>query len=141
MEKSPRRFGIFFYLLIFAGVLFLLMSMFGGEEKSEINYSELNNLFREEKVKSFVWEEGTLTLQLHEKDDKGREKITYELATVDMFYEDFHRIYESQYEAGIIESYEFVPVAGTPWYLSILPYLLVSVVLIVVFFFLMGSAN
>ena len=88
MEKSPRRFGIFFYLLIFGAILFLLMGLFGGEEKSDISYSELNILFREEKIKSFVWEEGVLTLQLHEKDAKGRDELRYELADVEMFHDD-----------------------------------------------------
>ena len=141
MEKSPRRFGIFFYLLIFGAILFLLMGLFGGEEKSDISYSELNTLFREEKIKSFVWEEGVLTLQLHEKDDKGRDELRYELADVEMFHDDLGHIYEAQLRNGIIERYEFVPLEGTPWYMAMLPYLLVTVVVMVLFFFLLGRAN
>ena len=141
MEKSPRRFGFIFYLLIIGALLFLVMGLFDGDEPSQITYSQLSTLFREEQVKSFVWEEGTLTIQLHEKDAEGREKLRYKLADVEMFHDDLGRIYEAQHEAGIIESYEFVPLAGTPWYMAILPYVLVSVLLIVVFFFLMGRAN
>ncbi len=141
MEKSPRRFGILFYLLIFGAILFLLMGFFGSDEKSDISYSELNTLFREEKVKSFVWEKGILTLTLHEQDAKGRDELTHKLADVEMFHDDLGRIYEAQLRDGIIEHYEFVPVEATPWYMAVLPYLLVTVVVMVVFFVIMGRSN
>ena len=62
MEKSPRRFGFIFYLLIIGALLFLVMGLFDGDEPSQITYSQLSTLFREEQVKSFVIQGSSIEL-------------------------------------------------------------------------------
>ena len=140
MNNPSKRFNFLIYILIFGALLFLFMSLFRGENYEQLSYSEMRTLFLEEKVKSFVWEEGTLYLDLHEPTEDGDTTVCHELADLGMFYEDLEKTYEAQRKAGIIESYEFVPVKEASWFATILPYLLISVVLLVVMYFLMGRA-
>ncbi|MDY5971495.1 MAG: ATP-dependent zinc metalloprotease FtsH, partial [Butyricicoccus sp.] len=71
----------------------------------------------------------------------GLEKVCHELADLDMFREDLHEVYEQQYADGTLKDYNFVPLEPTPWYLQILPYVLILVVTIAVMFFLTARAN
>ena len=121
--------------------MFLLTSMFGDENYKEIGYSEMRELFLEEKVESFEWEDGVLTLKLNTPDAEGDTTVQHELASVDIFVDDLSGVYERQAKEGIIKSYNFVPVKATPWYLQMLPYLIISVILLGAVYFLMARAN
>ena len=110
--------------------MLLLTSMFGDESYKEIGYSEMRALFLEEKVESFEWEDGVLTLKLNTPDAEGNTTVQHELASVDIFVDDLSGVYERQAKEGIIKSYNFVPVKATPWYLQMLPYLIISVILL-----------
>ena len=48
-------------------------------------------------------------------------KVTYDLYSFSVFYEDFHELIWEQSEAGIIESYEYEPGGTIPWWVSIIP--------------------
>ncbi len=125
------------------------------------NYSELADLFREERVKSFrvipSSSGSTIELELRPKSAGGTDKtgedaaetaapaanpasaedgeketadsplslkVTYDLYSFSVFYEDFHELIWEQSEAGIIESYEYEPGGTIPWWVSIIPYLI-----------------
>ncbi|MBR3475320.1 MAG: AAA family ATPase, partial [Oscillospiraceae bacterium] len=49
-------------------------------------------------------------------------KLSYDLYSFSVFYEDFHDLILEQYEAGILESYEYEPGGSIPWWVSIIPY-------------------
>lgn len=139
--KNPKRFNLFLYILVFAAMLLLLTNLFGNDKTPAVSYSEMRTLFQEEKVESFVWEDGILTLQLNSPNEDGNQTVSHALADVDMFREDLGSLYKSQYDKGILKSFTFLPLTGTPWYLQILPYLLMSVVLLVVMYFLLAKAG
>lgn len=140
MKNPSRRFNILIFILIFAAALLLISTVLDTPKYPEVNYSEMRELFMEEKVKAFEWREGVLTLKLHKPDENGSTTVTHDLASVEIFTEDLSATYERQFKEGIIESYNFVPVKGTPWYIQILPYLLMSVLMIAVMYFLLSRA-
>ena len=141
MNNPSKRFNVLIYLLLFGAVILLCATFFGGTKLPELNYSEMRTQFLEENVKSFQWKEGVLTLELHKPTEDGDTKVCHKLADVDMFRDDMGRLYKQQKDEGIIEEFEFVPVKQTSWFVALLPYLLMTVVLVFVFYIFMGKAN
>ena len=141
MNNPSKRFNFLIFLLVMIAAMMLLSGLLSGESYKKIGYSEMRALFLEEKVESFEWEDGMLTLKLNAPDAEGNTVVQHELASVDIFVDDLSGVYERQAKEGIIKSYNFVPVKETPWYLQMLPYLLISVILLVVVYFLMMRAN
>ncbi len=135
--NQPKRSSFLLFLLVGLSIILLISLFFSKADLPSLNYSEVRQQFTSENVKSFVWEEGILTLELHKPID-GKNKVQHELADAGMFSEELHEIYEQQLADGIIEKYNFVPVEGTPWYISLLPYLIMSVLLLVFMYFLFG---
>ncbi len=135
--NQPKRSSFLLFLLIGLSVIVLISLFFSKPKLPTLDYSEVRQQFTSENVKSFVWEEGILTLELH-KPIEGQSKVQHELADAGMFSDELHVLYEQQLASGIIEKYNFVPVEGTPWYISLLPYLIMSVLLLVFMYFLFG---
>lgn len=140
MNKVSKSLNLLIYVVILALVVFLLLNLFGSSNAVTVSYSEVRTLFLEEKVKSFDYDDGILTLSLSEPFMEST-TVEHELADVDMFREELHTVYERQLKAGIIESYNFSPDRGTPWYITMLPYILMTVLMFVFLYFLLGRAN
>ncbi len=105
-----------------------------------IPYSEVLDQFRNEKVSSFTLEGSTLTLRL--RGENGAEKsVTASIGDAELFHKDLDELIADQYASGVLTSYNYLPAPGTPWYRAALPYVVVGVILLVVFFILMGRAN
>ena len=105
-----------------------------------IPYSEVLAQFRNEKVSSFTLEGSTLTLRL--RGENGAEKsVTASIGDTELFHKDLDELIADQYASGVLTSYNYLPAPGTPWYRAALPYVVVGVILLVVFFVLMGRAN
>ena len=105
-----------------------------------IPYSEVLDQFRNEKVSSFTLEGSTLTLRL--RGESGAEKsVTASIGDAELFHKDLDELIAEQYASGVLTSYNYLPAPGTPWYRAALPYVVVGVILLVVFFVLMGRAN
>ena len=105
-----------------------------------IPYSEVLDQFRNEKVSSFTLEGSTLTLRL--RGENGAEKsVTASIGDMELFHKDLDELIADQYASGVLTSYNYLPAPGTPWYRAALPYVVVGVILLVVFFVLMGRAN
>ncbi|MBR4549265.1 MAG: AAA family ATPase, partial [Oscillospiraceae bacterium] len=93
------------------------------------SYSELVDLFKQEKVQSFVYRPGSssnrVILEVRTDDPTMPTKqMSYDLYSFSVFYEDFHEIIEQQYADGIIENYDYETGVVIPWWASILPYVL-----------------
>ena len=105
-----------------------------------IPYSEVLDQFRNEKVSSFTLEGSTLMLRL--RGENGAEKsVTASIGDTELFHKDLDELIADQYASGVLTSYNYLPAPGTPWYRAALPYVVVGVILLVVFFVLMGRAN
>ena len=141
MNNPSRRANILIYIILFAAAMLLLLGLFGGDSLPEVDYAEMRTLFLNGEVNSFAWDNGVLTMELKKDNSLGLEKVCHDLADLDMFREDLHEVYEQQYADGTLKDYNFVPLEPTPWYLQILPYVLILVVTIAVMFFLTARAN
>ena len=113
-------------LVILAATVF---SMLGGKKQEELTYSDLVDLFKAEKVQSFVTRGDEIVLELRtgEKDGEG-EEITetkaVALYSFSVFYEDFHELIARQHEEGIIETYDYKEGFVVPWWVGLLPYII-----------------
>ncbi len=137
-NKNRAR-DIGFYALI--GVILLALMFYlttPGEEK-EYTYSEIEDLFRQERVESFKLEGSELTLTLRETDESGKTEIVKELPDADWFREDLGDLIEAQKQAGILTEYDYAKGWIAPWWMSFLPYLAVLIILIVVWYVMMNK--
>ncbi len=145
--RPPRRYNFFMFALMALALIVLISAFVDMPEAPAVSYSEVRQQFVTENVKSFQWKDGTLILELHHEPESTKEElkgvttIRHELADAQMFAEELHELYEAQLAAGIIESYDFHPIRPTPWYLTIIPYALVMVGLLILMYFLFGRAS
>lgn len=124
-------------------IIFVLLN---GGETERVSYSEVYDLFKEEKVKSFEYDGSSDVITMIVRDDKGdgTHKVEFEVYSFSLFYEDFNQLIKEQYESGIITDYEITQ-PQTNWWLAIIPYV-ITFGLIVLFWYIMmnrsgGGAN
>ena len=119
-----------FYVLLIVLLIATIFTMTRGDKEEPMVYSDLVDLFKEEKVKSFVTEGTDIILELRtgETDPVTGEELTeektYSMYSFSVFYEDFHELIQQQYEDGIIEDYDYTEGFTVPWWAGFLPYLL-----------------
>ena len=139
MEKR-RPFSVILYILILALLVWLLVSLFGGDDHLQISYSQMRMLFEEAQVSAFTVEDGVVTMELRQPYE-GETTVSHELASISLFYEDLGSLITRQLREGVLTEYNYEPQQGTPWYLSLLLYVGAGVILIFVMFWLFGRAN
>lgn len=139
MKKRKSNLAFVFLMCVILGVSFFVMSLPAQREKEAV-YSDLWQLFEEKQVKSFTLSDNTLTLTLREPDKDGNERLTYHIASFSLFYEDFNDIVTEQYADGTLEDYDYPAVSGTPWWLMFIPYILITLLVLGVWFYMMNRA-
>ena len=141
MDQQPKQLNPLFLMLALALIFALAAGVFSlHSTPAGIPYSEVLDQFRNEKVSSFTLEGSTLTLRL--RGENGAEKsVTASIGDTELFHKDLDELIADQYASGVLTSYNYLPAPGTPWYRAALPYVVVGVILLVVFFVLMGRAN
>ena len=130
-------------ILVYVAIMLLIFSWvsgaFGGT-RNDITYSDIVDFFHAEQVKSFVVEEQTIYLTLHNPYD-GETKLYCDLADPDRFRSEMWDTIAAQKESGVLESFDFIPESGFSAYDLVLPLLIVGAVLLVVWFLLMSRAQ
>ena len=125
-----RARDLVFDVLLLVIMVAVIFTMTRDTEPDQIeSYSELVDLFQQEKVQSFVYRPGSsanrVILEVRTGDPAmPTEQMSYDLYSFSVFYEDFHEIIEKQYAEGILESYDYETGVVIPWWASILPYVL-----------------
>ncbi len=127
-ERNRSR-EIGFYVLILVILAATIFSMLGGKKQQETVYSDMVDLFAQEKVQSFVTrgDEIELHVRTGEKDAEGKdmtESRTVELYSFSVFYEDFREQIAEQHARGVIESYDYREGFVVPWWVGLLPYVI-----------------
>ena len=136
MNGNNRARDIGFYVLIIVILLATIFSMNRTETPENTPYSELVDLFLQEKVESFSAAGNTITAVL-----KDGETVTVELSTISIFYNDLNDLIREQKEKGIISEYDYPEEWQIPWWASFLPYLVVMVIMMVVWFVMINRAQ
>ena len=137
--KKSRIISLVIYIAVLAVAFSWMLGIFGGRNDG-LTYSQVVGLFQKEQVKSFVVEDNKINLVLHSAYN-GKEKITASLADPEGFRQDMWELLQVQTEAGILESYDFVPAKELSPFDYILPIVLAGLVLIIVWILLAGRAN
>ena len=128
-ERNRTR-EIGFYILILVILAATVYTMLSGKKQEETVYSDLVDLFSEEKVESFVTRGDEIELELRtgEKDAETGEEITekrtVELYSFSVFYEDFHELIAEQHASGVIKEYDYKEGFVVPWWVGLLPYVI-----------------
>ena len=106
-RNRARDLGFYVLLLvIMVAVIFTMTRDSGGSEVD--NYSDLVDLFKNDKVQSFKTEGNTIILRVRTDDaENPTEEMTYDLYSFSLFYEDFGEMIWDQYESGVIEEYDY----------------------------------
>ncbi|MBQ7982846.1 MAG: ATP-dependent zinc metalloprotease FtsH, partial [Clostridia bacterium] len=128
---------IIFYVALIAIVLFASSVVFDTVEQEKTLYSDIISYFTEEQVEYFLLTSDN-ELQLSLKD---KTVIVYELRSYETYELNFAEIAEQQYLDGIISDYDIEPPTSYPWWLSLLPYLLVIVFFVAMWVYVMNQAN
>ena len=128
-ERNRSR-EIVFYVMILVILAATVFSMLGGKKQQETTYSDLVDLFRDEQVQSFVTRGDEIVLQLRtgETDPETGEELTetrtVELYSFSVFYHDFRELIAEQHESGVLEVYDYKEGFVVPWWVGLLPYVI-----------------
>ena len=140
MKKQPRVASVVFYALIFAIVLAAISVLSRPAETQQLLYSDVVNLFQQEQVESFVTKDGKISMKLHTPYN-GEDTVSAELPAFSVFYSDLNELVEQQYRDGIITSYDYQPDSKTSVFVAMLPYLVIGLLFLAVWFFMMNRAG
>lgn len=139
--KNPKATNALTF--IFLAVIMLLCAVYlwrSNSAQEPLEYSEVVQLFKQEKVESFTVSDNTLTLHLREK-VRGSTTAVYELYDFDLFYDDLNALVQAQAEKGIITSYEYHADHSTNWLALLLPYVFMALVLGGIWYFMTARAG
>ncbi len=128
MSKQNRTSNLSFLMLGLVILLCLSWIWQMNSQSERMEFSRVEQLFRQEKVESFVIRDNTLLMTLR-GEPEGRNTLRYELYDFDLFYDSLGELVEEQTAKGIITSYDYQQDHSTNWLEILLPVLL-SVALI-----------
>ena len=145
-NKTPnsnriRQLG--FYVIMLVMMLASVYSMLKDATPAvELTYSDVLNLFRQEKVDSFALSmDGELVMELKEKDENGVQTYRVDMASFSAFYNDLNDIIQQQLINGTLKEYDYIPAEEPSIWLSFIPYLLMLLVFGGFWFFMMRKVQ
>ena len=137
--KRRNPFSVILFISILMLLMWLALSLFSGVG-NKVAYSEVVELFEAEQVKSFTVAKGSIYLKLHAPYE-GKTSVTTGIGDPELFRQEMMPLIRQQYEAGILEKYDFVEQAQLTYYDMILPLMIVGIVLLFIWAILSGRAN
>ena len=139
MSQQSKPTSFLVLLVVLAVALLLVSSLLTPNTTQSLQYSDVLDLFRNEKVASFTLEGSSLTMQVR-GDGDATSTTTAKIGDTEQFRADLDDLIAEQYAAGTLKSYNYLP-ASDPWYRAAAPYIIGGIVLLIVFFFLSSRAN
>ena len=139
MSQQSKPTSFLVLLVVLAVALLLVSSLLTPNTTQSLQYSDVLDLFRNEKVASFTLEGSNLTMQVR-GDGDTTSTTTAKIGDTEQFRADLDDLIAEQYAAGTLKSYNYLP-ASDPWYRAATPYIIGGIVLLIVFFFLSSRAN
>ncbi len=136
MSKQNRPSGLSFLMLGLVILLCLSWIWQLNGENERVEFSQVEQLFRQEKVESFVIRDNTLLLTLR-GEPEGRNTLRYELYDFDLFYDSLGELVEAQAAKGVLTSYDYQQNHSTNWLEILLPWILTALLMGGMWYFLM----
>ena len=126
---------ILLYFVVIAVIIFVVSGLLGSSGNDRATYATVVSYFKNEQVKEFkVAKNDVITMRL--TDGKT---VSYRLKDVEYFREDLGGLILDQYEKGIIENFEYEPETVWPWWISLLPYVVLIVVIAAMWFYMLNQ--
>ncbi len=159
MKTKKSNFKVLiFYVILIAAIILSLSMMFSQQEVEQIKYSQIVDYFKNDAVKSFVVDdEDYITMEVYDIEDikelaeppaEGEEAKTlddlktktigYQLQSLELFVNDCGEYYANN---ANLESFDIEPITVMPWWVSLLPYLIVIIIVIVLWVVVMKQAG
>ena len=136
--KQKRSRDAAFYLLLLVILLSAIYMFAVPQEKAEeLTFSGVIELFESKKVEAFVVEGSQLIMDIRNEE----EDIVYDLYDVDLFNEKLGDLIEQQRADGTLKDYDYKVGWVAPWWMSMIPYLLMMCLFIGVWWFMMNKAG
>ncbi len=136
MPKQNRISSLSFLLLGLVILICLSWIWQLNGENERIEFSQVEQLFRQEKVESFVIRDNILLMTLR-GEPEGRNTLRYELYDFGLFYDSLSELVEEQAARGIIVSYDYQQDHSTNWLEILLPWILTALLIGGMWYFLM----
>ena len=140
MNQQPKTLQNILLVAVLALVLVVLSSSLLTQNGSRLAYSDVLDLFENERVESFVLQGDTLTLTLYGSEAEQAGTATAKIGDIETFHKDLDETIAAQSAAGVLKSYNYLPAANSIWKTA-LPYLLVGIALLFVWFILMNRSG
>ncbi len=137
--KKRFNFSILIYIGLLVGLLILLLVWFNAG-RDTLTYSDVLNLFRNEQVSEFVLDGHKLTMKLNTP-YKDRVEVTANIADPEGFHAQCYSLWETQYAAGVLKTYDVIQARAMSPYDFIIPIILAGGVLLIVWVFLAGRLS
>ena len=125
MSKQNRNSSLSFLMLGLVILLCLSWVWQLNSQGDKMEFSQVEQLFRQEKVESFVIRDNTLLMTLR-GEPEGRNTLRYELYDFDLFYDSLGELVEEQAAKGVLTSYDYQQDHSTNWLEILLPFLLTA---------------
>ncbi len=130
------------YVAALVLLLFLVSLMFtmNKEEEVKLKYYEVLQMFENSEVESYTLDLGTGELTLIKKPAEGEEKgktVEYLVPNVSVFLTDIDVINQQNGISATETKPDYLPIKETPWWISMIPTLLLIGAMAVFWFFMM----
>jgi cell division protease FtsH len=138
LKKNGLRDVALFFVIIMVLVT-LATFLWESEQPDEPTYAEIVRHFERQEVKSYVIDGGILRIALRDGGTK-----TFDLRDPQIradFRIDLGELLKEQRSKGIIEEDDRIPEQGTPWWMVILPYVLIFVAVGFMWYFMYTKAE
>ena len=152
MKKNFK--AIIFYLILIAVIIFTVVTLLSRNEPEKILYSDVIDYFEQDAVVSFtVSPKNLLTMKVidldHESttideetgkitfDEKHLKDVSYQLRSLELFHAD------TAEHIATAENlkYDYEPITSLPWWVSLIPYAVIIIIFVVLWFFMMNQAT
>ncbi len=128
---------IIFYVALIAVILIATATLFSNMQSDNLLYSNIVDMFQKEQVKQFEVDENNIITIL----TQDNRTYSYKLRDFNLFIHDLGDTIAEQHKSGKIESYNYPPPVEIPWWVSMLPYVVIITLMVVLWIYVMNQAT
>ncbi len=135
MKNSSFR-GIGFYIIVILILIGTIAVLYSSNQTQEPSYSEILNYFETKQVKQFIVDDQNMLLELTD----GRQ-INYTVPSWTLFFNDAGDMINQQRRDGTLAWYDVKAAQPLPWWVSMLPYLVIIVIFGLFWFYMINRSE
>ena len=141
-SRGPREIGLYLLVILVIISAIYLISMPSEAAPTQVDYSELRRLFRDEQVTSFRIRDNRITAELKVPYNSANNRLVdHNLMDLHVFHADFKDYIDKTMEQNPEFQYDYDPGMRFPWWVSLLPYVILIVVMIFIWNAMMNRSG